>query len=306
MKRLYFTHLILCGVWALSLNACIHKPSKSMKTEQPIAPPPAPVPQQTVLLEEARLNADNLRAELASLKILMAKQAGELRSLREQSHSIQQREHDQGLQLQNIRAELMTSQAERDQLRRRNMELESQVATIPKTTELLSDIQSVKGSFEAIMSKISGLVSDISLIKQEIGVTQPNPKPKQARHQGNSHNPEQTPDAKGRVLIREGDTLWELSLQYGTTVDQLREWNNLSSDLIRTGFWLKVMVPSSQPTQQAQAVEDPSKVQTIKIEKHAEVPQAITDTSPPQDHSSPNSTHILSIGGPSPDSDETP
>ncbi|WP_163102675.1 3D domain-containing protein [Peribacillus alkalitolerans] len=35
------------------------------------------------------------------------------------------------------------------------------------------------------------------------------------------------------VVINKGDTLWDLSKQHGATVDQLRGWNGLTSDLIK-------------------------------------------------------------------------
>jgi len=306
MARPYFKHLILCGVWALSLEACIHKPIKSMKTEVPVAPPPSLPTQQTILLQEARFNSDNLRAELASLKILMAKQAGELRSLRQQSHSIHQRENDQGLQLQNIRAELMALQAERDQFRKQNMELESQVANIPNTTQIVSDIQEVQGSFQQIMSKISGLVSDITLIKQQMGVSKQSPKPQQTKLTQKISSLPQTTDAKGRVLIHEGDTLWELSRMYGTTVDQIREWNKLSSDLIRTGFWLKVMVPTEAQSPPATPSGETPAVTTIQARPQVPVVETGFEDQRSSTDRPSEPTHILSIGGPSSDSPESP
>ena len=147
MKRLYWQHMILSGTIVLTLGACVHKPTKAMQADSQIEAASLP-PQQTVLLQEARFEAENMRAEIASLKILMAKQAGELRSLREQSQSVHNREQDQGQQLQNIRSQLLSSQAERDQLRMQNMELEGQVAGIPDTSQLVSDIQAIRTSFQ--------------------------------------------------------------------------------------------------------------------------------------------------------------
>ena len=125
MKRRYLQHLILSSTLIFALGACAHKPSKTMKA---VASPEAPAqpPQHTVLLQEARLESENLRSELARLKILMAKQNGELQALRHQSESVQDRERDQGLQLQDIRSQLLSSQADRDQLRKQNIELEAQ------------------------------------------------------------------------------------------------------------------------------------------------------------------------------------
>ena len=121
MKRLYLQHMIVSGTLVFALGACVHKPTKSMKADIPIEVP-SPPPQHMVLLQEAHAEAADLRGEVASLKILMAKQMGELQSLRGQSQSVHHREQDQGLQLQKIRSQLFSSQAERDQLRKHNMD----------------------------------------------------------------------------------------------------------------------------------------------------------------------------------------
>jgi LysM repeat protein len=207
----------------------------------------SPPPQQTVLLQEARFEAENMRAELAGLKILMAKQAGELRSLREQSQSVHHREQDQGQQLQNIRSQLLSSQAERDQLRKHNMELEGQVASAPDTSQLASDIQAIRSSFQNMMSSMKELVSDITLIKREMRLTTNKLKPQQTQlkrtQAPKALTDQQTPDAKGRIIIQDGDTLWKLSRTYQVSVGQLKEWNNMTSDLIMTGLRLKVAHP---------------------------------------------------------------
>jgi N-acetylmuramoyl-L-alanine amidase/LysM domain len=41
-------------------------------------------------------------------------------------------------------------------------------------------------------------------------------------------------------VVAAGDTLWALSRRYGVTVDQLRRWNDLTSDLIVVGQVLRV------------------------------------------------------------------
>lgn len=42
------------------------------------------------------------------------------------------------------------------------------------------------------------------------------------------------------VQVKKGDTLWELSRVHNTTVAQLKEWNDIHTDLIRTGDVLTV------------------------------------------------------------------
>ena len=312
MKRLYWQHMILSGTLVLTLGPASTNPQKLCKliSQVEAASPP---PQQTILLQEARSEAENMRAEIASLKILMAKQAGELRSLREQSQSVHHREQDQGQELQNIRSQLLSSQAERDQLRKQNMELEGQVAGIPDTSQLVSDIQAIRTSFQKMMSSMKELVSDITLIKQEMRITTKKLKPQQTQLKRTKApkalTDQQTPDAKGRIIIQEGDTLWKLSRTYQVSVGQLREWNNLTSDLIMTGLPLKVAQPletvEAQPTPANDSTELPVPAdQEESLDNSVqENPQSKMDTRVEMP-SEPK--HILSIASPQPDSHESP
>lgn len=312
MKRLYFQRMILSGTLILALGACAHKPTKTVRADIPmeVASPP---PQHRVLLQEARSESDNLRGEMASLKILMAKQMGELQSLRKQSQSIQHREQGQGQELQNIRSQLLSSQAERDQLRKHNMELEGQVASLPDTSQLVSDIQTLTGSFQEIMSSIKDLASDMRLIKQEMHITTNQLKPQQTKMaagpSASALADEQTPDAKGRIIIQNGDTLWQLSRTYRVSVDQLREWNHLPSDLIMTGLRLKVLDPMETVESLPEHVKTP--IETSQPMAQEKTPDAIVQeiTHPtsesPMERSS-ETTHILSIAGPQSDSNESP
>jgi LysM repeat protein len=312
MKRFYLQHMILSGTLVLTLGACVHKPTKAMQTPPQVEAASAP-PQQTVLLREARLESENMRAELAGLKILMAKQAGELRSLREQSQSVHHREQDQGQQLQNIRSQLLSSQAERDQLRKHNMELEGQVASAPDTSQLVSDIQAIRSSFQDMMSSMKELVSDITLIKREMRLTTKKLKPRQTQlkrtQAPTALTDQQTPDAKGRIIIQDGDTLWKLSRTYQVSVGQLREWNNLTSDLIMTGLRLKV----AQPLETVEAQSTPA-----KVSKKLPVPAAKKESPDNSGQENLQSTmdtrveipsepkHMLSIARPQSDSHESP
>jgi LysM repeat protein len=312
MKRLYWQHMILSATFVLTLGACVHKPTKGMQVNPQIEAA-SPPPQQTVLLQEARFEAENMRAELASLKILMAKQAGELRSLRERSQSVHHREQDQGQELQNIRSQLLSSQAERDQLRKHNMELEGQVASAPDTSQLVSDVQAIRTSFQNIMSSMKELASDITLIKREMHLTTKKLKPQQTQlkrtQAPKALTGQQTPDAKGRIIIQDGDTLWKLSRTYQVSVGQLREWNNMTSDLIMTGLRLKVAQPletvEAQSTQAKASAElsVPAAKEEGLDNPVQENPQPTMDTRV-EIPSEPK--HILSIANPQSDSHESP
>ena len=312
MTRLYFQRILLGGTLILTLGACTHKPSKTMKSELPIAPPSPPT-QQVVLLKEARSEAMNLRGELSSLKILMAKQMGELQSLRKQAQSVQHREKDQGHQLQDIRSQLLSSQAERDQLRRHNMELEGQLTSLPDTTQLISDIQSLTGSFQQIMSSMKNLASDMRLIKQEMHISTKNLKPQQTKlsssHPTSRVSDERTPDSNGRIMILEGDTLWRLSQTYNVSVDQLKDWNDLSSDLIMTG--LRLQVVDSQESDEDQQEHVKTSTDLLDTETNENMPDALAQkvphsTTETQEDTPSEPTHILSIAPPQSDSQELP
>jgi len=312
MKRLYLQHLILSATLVLALGACVHKPTKTMKAATQVEAA-SPLSQQTVLLQEARLESSHLRAELASLKILMAKQLGELQSLRNQSQSVHHREQDQGQELQNIRSQLLSAQVERDQLRKNNMELQGQVANMPQTSQLVSDIQTLHGTFQQVMGSLNGLASDITLIKQEMHITKNILKPQQTSLTTTfptvAETSKQTPDAKGRVLIQYGDTLWELARTYHVSVEQLKEWNHMTSDLIMSGLRLKVVEPVDERGNHANHVKTSTElpIPTNKPESlDAPVQMTSHSNEETQVEHSTEPTHILSIASPQADSHESP
>lgn len=308
MKRLQWANMILSGTFVLALGACVHKPTKPLGVDSAVEQV-SPPPQQGILLQEARIESENLRAEIAALKILMAKQAGELQSLRGQSQSIQNREQDQGLQLQQIRGELLSSQAERDQLRKRNVELEGQLASMPDTSQLVSDIQALSSSFQQIMASMKQLTADMTLIKREIHITSDKLKPQQTKltaPEPPTSSPErQTPDSQGRIVIQDGDTLWKIARKYHVSVAQLKEWNGIDSDLIMTGLRLRVTPPAeSQTTHANPSVEPP-----VPPAGQEQVNEPIQENRPTQNNrveSAPEPKHILSLGSPHSNSHESP
>jgi LysM repeat protein len=311
MKRLYWAHMmhmVLSGTFVLALGACVHKPTKPLDLDPPAGQVFSPS-QRDVLLQEARIESENLRTEIGALKILMAKQAGELQSLRGQSQSIHHREQDQGIQLQQIRGELLSSQAERDQLRKHNMELESQVASMPDTSQLVSDIQALSSSFQQIMTSMKQLTTDMTLIKREMHITSDKLKPRQTTlttpEQPTSSRERQTPDSQGRIVIQDGDTLWKISRKYKVSVAQLKEWNEINSDLIMTGLRLRVTTPVEPQTTHA----DPSVEPPAPPAGQEQVNAPIQESLPTQNNrveNAPEPKHILSLGSPHSNSHESP
>ena len=275
MTRSHSFPIFLGSCVILLLGACVHKPVKPDAEPAPMAQM-APPPPQTVLLQEARSEAEQLRAELASLKILMAKQSGELRTLQEQGQGVQKREQERGMEIQNIRSELMASQSERDQLHRRNMELEGQIGGLANTNQLVTEIQTLRTSFQQMMANLKTLSSDLTLIKKAMHVTTNSPKAQQTAlpHQALSPSAPSGadhPNSHGQVVIQEGDTLWKLANRYHVSIDQLKDWNHLSSDLIMTGLRLRVVAPDT--TQEALSSPDP-KLTNVEAPVQAEAKAA--------------------------------
>lgn len=303
MKRNHWAHMILSGTFILALGGCVHKPTKSVEVDSATGYVSQP-PQQQVLLQEARTENENLRAEIGALKILMAKQAGELQSMRGQSQSIQHREQDQGLELQQIRGELLASQSERDQLRKHNMELEGQVANIPDTTQLVSDIQALTKSYQHIMTSMKQLTTDMTLIKREINRSSGKGQPLQTKltvpKPPAASGDRRMPDSQGRIIIQSGDSLWKLSQMYHVTVAQLQEWNELNSNVIMTGFKIQVTSPLEPQLNSASSSSNPIEPPASPaIQEHMTEP--VHENLPIQDNkveSAPEPKHILSLGNP--------
>ncbi|MEO8328063.1 MAG: LysM peptidoglycan-binding domain-containing protein [Nitrospirota bacterium] len=304
MKRNQWTHMILSGAFILALGGCAQKSTKPVAVDSLIGYA-SKAPQQQVLLQEARTENENLRAEIGALKVLMAKQAGELQSLRGHTQSIQHREQDQGLELQHIRGELLDSQAERDQLRKHNMELEGQVASMPDTTQLVSDIQTLNQSFHQIMTSMKQLSTDITLIKQEIHRPSGKGQPLQTKllvpKPPTSSGDRRMPDSQGRIVIQSGDSLWKISQMYQVSVAQLHEWNELNSDVIMTGFKIQVTSPMVPQVNSANSSSNPSEPQVSPSIQEDMTEPVQHENVPIQDNrveSVPEPKHILSLGNP--------
>lgn len=305
MKCPHSFPILLSGVFVLVLGGCSHKYTKSTAAEVPNTQM-ATLPQHTVLLQEARLEAEQLRAELASLKILMAKQSGELRTLQEQGRGVQQQEQERGVELQNIRSELLASQDQRDQLRRRNTELEGQIAGLANTNQLVTEIQTLRTSFQQVMTNLKNLTTDLTLIKKAMHVPSNNPSPRKVvltpASSADSPVESSTPDSSGRIVIQEGDTLWNLANRHHVTVEQLKDWNHLSTNLIRTGFRLRVSAPQTaqQSPSSAQAPTAPeSPIDTPQPEMMAEPTEDPSPSEAPNTNSVQSETkNLLSVSTP--------
>lgn len=72
-----------------------------------------------------------------------------------------------------------------------------------------------------------------------------------------------------RHTVRAGDTLWKIANQYGTTVNNLKTWNGLTSDLIRVGQSLIVRKGKTtiiEEDEDGEIVETTPTVMTVEID----------------------------------------
>ena len=116
------------------------------------------------------------------------------------------------------------------------------------------------------LKEMNGLKSDLILVGQNLqvtGVQQATPKPEV------KPDPKPTPPTESTTesyVVKRGDTLSQIALNYKTTVKALKEMNNLKSDLILVGQKLQVGVvqqatpkpevkPDSKPTTQTYIVK---------------------------------------------------
>lgn len=59
----------------------------------------------------------------------------------------------------------------------------------------------------------------------------------------------------GRYRVKNGDTLWEIAVAHGVSISELKRLNNLSSNRIYSGRWLKI----------PERAAEPERVQTAKV-----------------------------------------
>ncbi|MCK8816473.1 cell wall hydrolase [Natroniella sulfidigena] len=79
--------------------------------------------------------------------------------------------------------------------------------------------------------------------------------------------------------VRAGDTLSRIARSFDTTVRELRAWNNLSSDSIRTGRMLTIPHSNSSVEASVQTREDTQAVQAAETEQAVQATETSQDSS---------------------------
>lgn len=102
--------------------------------------------------------------------------------------------------------------------------------------DTLFSISRANGITVAQLREWNGLTSDIIRVGQVLNLTAPTT--------GTPAPPAPAPDAAGTHTVRAGDTLFNISQRTGVSVNNLRQWNNLTNDTIRVGQVLRLTAPA--------------------------------------------------------------
>lgn len=223
------------GTTLLLLHGCAHQPPPTILTTN--APGP---PSQSVLILEAKAEADDLRTALAEERIKAAKQAAKIRAARNHASALHNHDVERLETISNLENEVSTLttdrdklRTERDALREQVARLQDKVAGIPQLLKMVTQIRTMETSINGIGTSMETLSNDLAQLKEEI---------KKRRTVARRSTKSETRNAKDveYIVIKPGDSLWKLARRYDTTVADLKALNSLDTDLIIVGQLLKI------------------------------------------------------------------
>lgn len=220
----------------LLLHGCTHQPTPTILTTDP-----AGQPSQSVLILEAKAEADDLRAALAEERIKAAKRAAKVRAAQNHAAALRNREIERLETISNLKNEVSTLKTERDKLRTKRdalreevSRLRAKVAGIPQLLKMVTQIRTMETSINGIGTSIETLSRDLAQVKEEM---------KKRRTVAEQPTASDAPIAKEveSIVVKRGDSLWRLAQRYDTTVANLKALNNLDTDRIIIGQSLKIV-----------------------------------------------------------------
>ena len=230
----------------LLLSACAHKERQTPMLE--IEQDPS---YMHGLITEAQAESDQLRAQLANERIMLAKQRADVQRAKKEMSSLRDREADWTKKIADTNSEVTTLQKERDQLRRQNAELQGKTAGLPNLLELIQEMRTIQSSITGVASTIKTLSMEVATLKQDFKIYQAKvnktkSSPKTPATSSTLAN--QTPHPNEEIItVKRGDSLWAISRHHGTTITSLRKLNNIQGHLIYPGQQLIVrMIPGNK------------------------------------------------------------
>ena len=224
---------------ALLLHGCLQPPRPV------VSPTLSPSPQaQSTLVMEARAEAESLRTTMAAERIKAAKQAANIRMAQNQVSTLRHREIEHVATIAKLKKELSMVNAERDEFQKEITQLRTQTANIPQFLEMVTNVRILETSLKGMVSSIDTLSNETEQLKEQIQKQQTMAARSQSR--GSSGLAESAPHAEDTdsIVVKRGDSLWQLARRYDTTVAALKTLNNLDRDLILVGQVLKIPSPA--------------------------------------------------------------
>ncbi len=203
-----------------------------------------PESSNTALIFEAKTEAEELQAALASERIHTAKQAAEVRAARQETSALRDRGAEYIRRIASLKAELDTLKTERDQMRQENAELSGHVAGLPELPQLMQEVRTMKSSLNGMVASLKTLSAEVAQFKQGLGKQQINAiakaqKPASSKGELKAKT-RRLP--KTTISVKRGDSLWRIAQTHGTTVTNLKKINGLKSDRIIVGQQLRIPV----------------------------------------------------------------
>ena len=191
-------------------------------------------------MTETLAEAEDLRTAMAAERIRAAKQTAKLRTTQNQVSALRNRAIEHVATIANLEKELSTVKTERDELQKEVAELRAYTANVPRLLKMVTQVRILGTSFQGMVSSIDALSNETAQLKEEVKKQQA----MAARSQkpGSSGLAEHEPHAEDTdsIVVKRGDSLWQLAHRYDTTVAELKTLNNLDSDLILVGQSLKI------------------------------------------------------------------
>jgi LysM repeat protein len=117
-----------------------------------------------------------------------------------------------------------------------NNNTSSQTYTV-KSGDFLSTIASRHGITLTQLRNWNNISGDLIFPGQKLVVKQGTSTPSTPQA---SNSTSTNSNSNGRYSVKSGDSLWSLAESNGTTINQLKSWNNLKSDTIYVGQNLRV------------------------------------------------------------------
>ena len=210
-------------------------------------------------MTETLAEAEDLRTAMAAERIRAAKQTAKLRTTQNQVSALRNRAIEHVATIANLEKELSTVKTERDELQKEVAELRAYTANVPRLLKMVTQVRILETSFQGMVSSIDALSNETAQLKEEVKKQQA----MAARSQkpGSSGLAEHEPHAEDTdsIVVKRGDSLWQLAHRYDTTVAELKTLNNLDRDLILVGQILKI--PSS-----AHLLDEPDLDESLKAD----------------------------------------